>query len=99
MSPREQRAVRNEALFREINVHIADLQEGSYRLIAEGLLPLVCECVRTGCTVPIEVDPATFERVRETPLLFFVSPGHEQLDVESVVERREGYLIVEKQTT
>jgi hypothetical protein len=34
--------------------------------------------------------------VREHPLRFLVAPGHEDLDSESVVERREGYLIVEK---
>jgi hypothetical protein len=37
--------------------------------------------------------------VRENPLRFLVAPGHEQTDVESVVERREGYLIVEKRIT
>lgn len=94
MPPREERAIRNEALFREVNVHIADLEE---RVHATGeLLPLVCECVRTGCSVPIEVEPSTFNRVRENPLQFLVAPGHEELDVESVVERYNGYLIVEK---
>jgi hypothetical protein len=94
MPPREERAIRNEALFREVNVHIADLEE---RVHASGeLLPLVCECVRTGCSVPIEVEPDTFNRVRENPLQFLVAPGHEELDVESVVEQHPGYLIVEK---
>jgi hypothetical protein len=59
-------------------------------------MPLVCECAHTGCTVPIEVAPAAFEQVREHPLRFLVVPGHEDLDSESVVERLEGYLIVEK---
>ncbi len=94
MSPREERAIRNEALFREVNVHIADLEE---RVHATGeLLPLVCECLRTGCSVPIEVEPSTFDRVRENPMRFLVAPGHEELAVESVVERHLGYLIVEK---
>jgi hypothetical protein len=94
MSPRDERAIRNEALFREVNVHIADLEE---RVHASGeLLPLVCECVRTGCSVPLEVEPSTFNRVREHPLQFLVAPGHEDLAVESVVERHIDYLIVEK---
>jgi hypothetical protein len=97
MSPPEERAFRNEVLFREVNVHIAEMQEGSHSLVDdEGLMPLVCECAHTGCLAPIEVDPATFERVHENPLRFLVAPGHEQLDLESVVERRTGYLIVEK---
>jgi hypothetical protein len=94
MQPREERAIRNEALFREVNVHIADLEE---RVHATGeLLPLVCECVRTGCSVPVEVEPSTFNGVRQNPLRFIVAPGHEELDVESVVERHIGYVIVEK---
>ena len=98
MSPREQRAIRNEELFREVNLRIAELQEGSHNLTVDGLLPLVCECVHTGCTIPIEVDPAVFEQVHENPLRFIVAPGHEDLDVESVVEKRGDYLIVEKHT-
>ena len=99
MSPREARVIRNEALFREVNVRIAGLREGSFGLAEDGLLSLVCECAYTGCAVPIEVDPATFEQVRQSPLRFLVAPGHEELGVESVVERREGYLVVEKHST
>jgi hypothetical protein len=94
MSPREERAIRNEALFREVNVHIADLEERVHA--TDELLPLVCECARTGCSAPIEVESATFQRVRENPLCFLVLSGHEQLDVESVVERHHRYLVVEK---
>lgn len=97
MSPPEERAIRNEALLREVNVHIADLEE---RVNDSGeLLPLFCECEQTGCMVPIEVDRATFEVVRENPLRFLVVSGHEQPDDESVVERHTGYLIVEKHGT
>jgi hypothetical protein len=96
MSPREARVIRNEALFREVNIRIADLQEGALNLGADELLALVCECAATCCAVPIEVDPATFEHVRENLTRFLVAPGHEDPDVESVVERRAAYLIVEK---
>jgi hypothetical protein len=97
MSPREARVIRNEELFRQVNIHIADFQEGA--LAMSGPMPLVCECAHTGCTVPIEVEPAMFEQVRENPLRFMVALGHEDLEVESVVERRAGYLIVEKHST
>jgi len=94
MSPRNERAIRNEALFREVNVHIADLEA---RVHATGeMLPLVCECVQTGCSVPLEVEPSVFRRVREHSLRFLVAPGHERLDIESVVERHLRYLIVDK---
>ena len=94
MSPREERAIRNEALFREVNVHIADLEERVHT--TDELLPLVCECAQTGCSAAMGVEGAVFERVRENPLRFLVVPGHEQLDVESVVERHPRYLVVEK---
>lgn len=94
MSPREKRIIRNEALFREVNAHIANLEE---RLGTEGeLMPLVCECANTGCTTVIEVDRGTFQTVRDDPMLFLVAPGHE-LAQETVVGRGAGYLIVEKE--
>lgn len=93
MSPRENRIFRNEALFREVNAHIAELED---RLSSAGeLMPLICECANTGCTTLIEVDLGTFQAVRENPLLFLVAPGHE-LDEETVVSRAAGYFIVEK---
>jgi hypothetical protein len=96
MSPREARVIRNETLFREVNVRIADLHEGALSLGADELMSLVCECASAGCAVPIQVDPATFEQVRAQPTRFLVATGHEDPDVESVVERRAGYVIVEK---
>lgn len=99
MSPREARVIRNEALFREVNLRIAELEEGLLGLGEDGLLSLVCECGHTGCAVPLAVDSATFEQVRENPRGYLVAPGHEDLDGESVVERRDGYLIVEKPGT
>jgi hypothetical protein len=96
MSPREERAIRNEELFREVNLNIADLEEQANRGDWGELLPLICECEQTGCSAAIVVDGGTFERVRASPLQFLVAEGHEQLGVEDVIERREGYLIVEK---
>lgn len=90
---------RNEELFRQVNLHIAGLEQGPLSLLEGGLLPLVCECAHTGCTTPIEVDPATFEHLHEDSRRFLVAPGHEDLAAESVVEHRAGYLIVEKHST
>lgn len=93
LSPRENRISRNEELFREVNAHIAALED---RISVPGdLLPLICECANPGCTRVIEVEQETFHVVRESPLRFLVAPGHEA-DDETVVERASGYLIVEK---
>lgn len=94
--PREQRAIRNEEIFREVNTHIAEIEERLRDVRFDEALHLVCECSQTGCAAPLEVDSATFNQVREKPLRFFVTPGHEDLEIESVVEERPGYLVVEK---
>jgi hypothetical protein len=90
----EQRAARNEALFREVNENIARLEE---RYSTTATKPAyVCECANAGCAEQIAIDPETYRRVREEPRLFFVRPGHEDAQLERVVERHDEYLIVEK---
>ena len=94
MSPREKRVIHNEALFRQVNERIAELEDS---LSSGGeLMPLICECANTGCTTLIEVDPGAFRAVRENPRLFLVAPGHERNE-ETVVRRGAGYFIVEKE--
>lgn len=93
LSPRENRIVRNEELFREVNARIAALED---RLILAGEpLPLICECANTGCATVIEVEQETFRALRNSPLRFLVAPGHEA-DNETVVGGGAAYLIVEK---
>jgi hypothetical protein len=90
----EQRAARNEALFREVNENIARLEE---RHGATETLPVyVCECANAGCAEQLAVDAETYRRVRRQPRLFFVRPGHEDPRLERVVEEHRDYLIVEK---
>jgi hypothetical protein len=90
----EQRAARNEALFREVNENIARLEERHGSTAKEPVY--VCECANAGCAEPIEIDPETYRRVRAQPRLFIVRPGHEDPQLERVVERHDDYLIVEK---
>jgi hypothetical protein len=90
----EQRAARNEALFREVNKNIAVLEE------QHGSAPLepvyLCECANAGCAEQLAVEPDAYRRVRENPRRFFLVPGHEDPQIERVVERHPGYLVVEK---
>lgn len=89
----EERAARNEALFREVNENIADLEE---RFDAARELEFICECADGDCTERVIIDPVTYRRVREHPRQFFVRPGHEEVEIERVVERHPDYLVVEK---
>ena len=90
----EQRAARNEALFREVNENIARLEERHGATNPEPAY--VCECANAGCAEQIVIDPETYRRVRAQPRLLFVRPGHEDPQLERVVERHDDYLIVEK---
>ena len=96
MSSREERIGLNEAVFREVNERIEGLAE-SFELKAEPL-DLVCECGEAACVRRISMTRAEYEELRSDPHQFAVHPGHEQPDVEEVVDRRKGYDIVSKTT-
>jgi hypothetical protein len=90
----EQRAARNEALFREVNENIARLEERHGATVTEPVF--ICECANDGCAEQLAVDLDTYQRVREQPRLFFVLTGHQDPQLERVVETHDDYLVVEK---
>jgi hypothetical protein len=95
MNSREQRLARNENLFREINervreiatVHGADLH----------LYEFYCECSNTDCTLRVELHLRDYEGVREHGNRFLIAPGHNLPDIEEIVERNEGWWVIEKE--
>jgi hypothetical protein len=91
----EERAGRNEALFREVNESVAKLEE---QLDADGsdLLPVICECAHADCVTRIEIPLTDYARVRRHPHRFIVARGHEQPAAEHVVEETQDYVVVEK---
>jgi hypothetical protein len=89
----QQRLGANEAVFREINEGI---ERGHWPGEEDSPVGFRCECARLGCNEVIELSARTYEEVRSNPRRFIVLPGHERLEVEVVVERRAGYLVVEK---
>ena len=90
----EQRAARNEALFREVNENIARLEEQHGHTQTDPVY--LCECADAGCTDHLAIDPSTYHRVRQQGRLFFVRPGHEDPQIERIVERHPAYLVVKK---
>ena len=90
----EQRAARNESLFREVNENIARLEERHGATATEPVF--LCECANADCTEHVSVESDVYTRVREEPRRFIVIPGHEDPKLERVVERHGDYLIVEK---
>lgn len=90
----EQRAARNEALFREVNENIAKLEERHGTTSTKPVY--ICECADAACTEQIAIDGETYSRVRAEARYFFVRPGHQDPQLERVVETHEEFLIVEK---
>ena len=86
----ERRVGLNEATFREIN-------EGVRGGRPDGVLAFRCECGRLGCNRLIALSRDDYEAVRRNPRRFFMVPGHELVEFERVVERRDAYTVVEKQ--
>ena len=95
MDTTQRRKAANEAVFRQVNEQIDELQR-RFATVMDELLHIVCECDRVTCSEPLDVDIAVYERVRGDSACFFVSPGHEDPAVETVVESGPGYVIVRK---
>lgn len=89
----ERRIASNEARFREVNEAI---ERGQWPGEGEAGVGFRCECARLGCNRVIELTVPDYERVRADPRRFVVLPGHEREEAETVVERRPGYVVVEK---
>lgn len=89
----ERRVAGNEALFREANDAI---ERGLWPGEQHPVVRFRCECARLDCSTAVEVSLDEYERVRSNPRRFVMVSGHELPEFDAVVERRPGYLIVEK---
>jgi hypothetical protein len=92
------RRARNEALFREDNARIVELEAGlgGYERDDSLLIGFVCECPREDCNEMVELTRGQYEAVRDDPRRFLVLPGHEDGDIARLVEQHSSYLVVEK---
>jgi hypothetical protein len=95
MDDAQRRKAANEAVFREVNERIQDLQRG-FAVTQNQPLHIVCECDRLDCTSRITVTVQTYESVRANADEFFTVEGHEDIKVEDIVDTGPGYLIVRK---
>jgi hypothetical protein len=95
MDEGQRRRAANEAVFREVNERIEGLQR-DFALTAEEPLHIVCECDRLECAMGLDVPVEVYERTRQDSTRFVVAPGHEDEEVEDVVDSGGGYLIVRK---
>ena len=89
------RVGQNEAIFREVNERIDDLNRGM-AAVSDGMLHIVCECGSRDCVEQLAVTPDDYEQVRKDPTHFIVKRGHEIPDTEDTVAERDSFLVVRK---
>jgi hypothetical protein len=89
---RQERAAKNQAVFRDVNEGIRDITEVQEETRGE----ILCECEDLTCVARIPVTLKEYELVRAHGHRFLVLDGHGRHDVETVVDRTDRYMVVEK---
>ena len=95
MDERQERIAKNETVFRAANREI----EHAVREAAGGgdhQIEVLCECGRPGCEGVITLTVVDYDGVHSQADRFVVLKGHESPEIESVVEERVDYLVVDK---
>ena len=72
-----------EAVFRDVNERIAESAE---RFDSE-TTEFVCECADPSCADRVEATLEQYESVRDESTTFLLVPGHEDTQIERVVEK------------
>jgi hypothetical protein len=90
-----ERKALNENAVREAN---EKLERGAHELGAESdsVVPFLCECPRPECTEVVLLTFAEYERVRADSRQGIAKVGHEDLELEDVVERNDRFLMTKK---
>lgn len=99
MNARAARQARNETLHREVNERLARLDKEADGAWADDdeVFDFLCECARgDACDARVRMRLADYEQVRRQDDRFAVAPGHENLEIERVVKRGDGYVVVDK---
>jgi hypothetical protein len=58
--------------------------------------PFFCECSDADCRRRVRITPQRWDEIHAGPRDFVVTPGHQSLDVERVVESFPGCIVVRK---
>ena len=95
MEDRERRLGLNEAMFREVNERVEEVNQAFGSIT--GQFEIFCECGDVTCAERITVPMSEYERVRSDSKQFLLKLGHEDPTVERVIEHHDSFVIVEKE--
>jgi hypothetical protein len=97
---RDIQLAKNETLFRNLNERLKELDDrldtaavGAPAIDREEFF---CECGQLECMGRFEMTRAQYEAVRAHPERFVVLPGHEDGEIERVVDKQDQFFVVEK---
>jgi hypothetical protein len=107
MDERLVRQARNEALIREVNERIEQVDKAAEEANVgseESFFEFLCECGGgntgdIGCEERIPMTISEYENVRSQNDRFAVSPGHERDELEWVAARNDRFVVVDKRAT
>lgn len=91
---RTRRIGENEALFRDVNERVRAINDSFS--VGSATADFVCECGNASCLEHVSLPLSEYERVRSDPTRFIIRPGHEEPDVEAVVEAHGDWHVVQK---
>jgi hypothetical protein len=93
---REINSAKKQSLPREVNERLKEVGERSKSMSYAD--DAICECANDECSERISLSVDEYERVRAHPTWFAVLAGDDHVfpDVERIVEKHDGYWIVEK---
>jgi hypothetical protein len=80
---RQERAARNQSLFREVNERVGETAHP----FDPTFTSFACECANTECVEQVSLTHEEYEAVRRWPNHFVVKPGHASLEFERVLDQ------------
>jgi hypothetical protein len=95
MDERDERIAKNETLLRATNREMERADQAEGATLGE-LIEVLCECGRPGCGGVISMTVVDYDGAHSQADRFVVLRGHENTEIEKVVEERAGYLVVDK---
>ena len=88
---RQMEGAKNQAFFRDVNERVAEVSPEQRET-----LQVLCECADKGCVAGLAIKREDYDAIRRIPTHFPVKPHHVVREIERVVERLDGYWVVEK---
>jgi hypothetical protein len=82
------------SLFRRANDIV---RERAAALGAEGAVPFICECRDSRCLDRVEMSVEEFAGVAAQPGRAVITPGHENPELEQIVEQTGRFTVVERE--